>query len=128
MIIKKILIVDDEPLLIQSLAFVLKKAGYTVESAADGDEALIKVDQIQPDLIFLDIMMPHKNGYEVCQIIRQNPAYQDIYIIMLSAKGWDVDKTKAISLGANEFMSKPYSPLEVVKRVNALATGSAGSS
>jgi DNA-binding response OmpR family regulator len=121
MTIKNILIVDDEPLLIQSLAFILKKAGYTVESAADGDEALIKVDQIKPDLIFLDIMMPRKNGYEVCQIIRQNPAYQDIYIIMLSAKGWDVDKAKAISVGANEFMSKPYSPLEVVKRVNKLA-------
>jgi DNA-binding response OmpR family regulator len=115
---KKILIVDDEPHLIRSLTFILAKEGYEVSMASDGEEALKKIGEIKPDLVFLDIMMPKKNGYEVCETIRSVADLKDIYIIMLSAKGWDIDRTKATHVGANEFMSKPFSPREVVARVN----------
>jgi DNA-binding response OmpR family regulator len=114
---KRILVVDDEPHLIRSLSFVLSKEGYEVFTAADGQEAMDKVVQCRPDVIFLDIMMPKKNGYEVCECIRQMPDFKNTYIIMLSAKGREMDKEKALSVGANEFMSKPFSPLEIVSRV-----------
>jgi len=114
---KKILVVDDEPHLIRSLTFILAKEGYELAVAANGEEALQKIAENKPDLIFLDIMMPKKNGYEVCEIIRRLPEFNDIYIIMLSAKGWDNDRVKAANVGANEFMSKPFSPLEVIARV-----------
>jgi two-component system, OmpR family, alkaline phosphatase synthesis response regulator PhoP len=113
---KHILVVDDEPHLIRSLTYILAKEGYAVTMAGDGEEALIKVAENRPDMIFLDIMMPKKNGYEVCETIRSTPAWKDIYIIMLSAKGWDIDREKALNVGANEFMSKPFSPLEAVSR------------
>ncbi len=114
---KKILIVDDEPHLIRSLTFILAREGYEIISATNGEEALLKIGENKPNLMFLDIMMPKKNGYEVCDTIRKIPELNDIYIIMLSAKGWDIDRAKAIGVGANEFMSKPFSPLEVVSRV-----------
>ena len=114
---KKILVVDDEPHLIRSLTFVLAKEGYDLAVASDGEEALRKIVENKPDLMFLDIMMPKKNGYEVCEAIRGQESLKGIYIIMLSAKGWEIDRTKAANVGANEFMSKPFSPLEVVSRV-----------
>jgi DNA-binding response OmpR family regulator len=119
---KKILVVDDEPHLIRSLTFILAKEGYEVTMAADGEEALRKIADNKPDLIFLDIMMPKKNGYEVCEVIRQIEALKSVYVIMLSAKGWDIDRTKATLVGANEFMSKPFSPLEVLSRVRKAFT------
>jgi two-component system, OmpR family, alkaline phosphatase synthesis response regulator PhoP len=115
---KRILVVDDEPHLIRSLTFILTKEGYEVDMANDGEEAMRKVKEKKPDLIFLDIMMPKMNGYEVCEKIRNTPELKDIYIIMLSAKGWEKDKEMGLSVGANEFMSKPFSPLAVVARAN----------
>ena len=118
---KRILVVDDEPHLIRSLTFILAKEGYEVDMANDGEEAIRKIRENRPDMLFLDIMMPKKNGYEVCEIIRSIPELKEIYIIMLSAKGWEIDKEKALSVGANEFMSKPFSPLAAVARAkNAL--------
>jgi two-component system, OmpR family, alkaline phosphatase synthesis response regulator PhoP len=117
MILKRILVVDDEPHLIRSLSFVLNKAGYEISTAADGEEALIKLVEFKPELIFLDIMIPKKNGYEVCETIRKMPEYKDIYIIVLSAKGGDIDREKALGLGANEFLSKPFSPLNVLAQI-----------
>jgi two-component system alkaline phosphatase synthesis response regulator PhoP len=117
---EKILIVDDEKHVIRSLAFVLGKAGYIVDTADNGEEAISKAREFRPDLMFLDIMMPMKNGYEVCQEIRNSPQLKDIYIVMLSAKGWDIDRAKALSVGANEFISKPFSPLDVVTRVKTI--------
>jgi CheY-like chemotaxis protein len=114
---KYILVVDDEPHLIRSLTFILIKEGFEVATAGDGEEALQKIAQKKPDLMFLDVMMPRKNGYEVCETLRKDPLLKDIYIIMLSAKGWEIDKAKALETGANEFMSKPFSPLDVVSRV-----------
>jgi CheY-like chemotaxis protein len=115
--LKRILVADDEPHLIRSISFVLNKAGYEVCTANDGDEALKKLVDFKPELIFLDIMMPKKNGYEVCEEIRQMPDYKDTHIIVLSAKGGDIDKEKAFNVGANEFISKPFSPLEVISRL-----------
>ena len=114
---KRILIVDDEPHLVRSLSFILAKEGYDVVNAGDGEEALQKVSEQKPDLMFLDIMMPKMNGYEVCETLRKIPELKDIYIIILSAKGWEIDKAKALSVGADEFMSKPFSPLDVVSKV-----------
>ncbi len=120
---KRILVVDDEPHLIRSLTYILAREGYEVSTAADGEEALQKMREVRPDLIFLDIMMPRKNGYEVCETIRSIPELKNVYIIMLSAKGWDIDRAKALSVGANEFMSKPFSPLEVIGRVRKALAG-----
>jgi DNA-binding response OmpR family regulator len=113
----KILVVDDEPHLLRSLTFVLNKEGYQVSMAGDGEEALNKIAEDRPDLIFLDIMMPKKNGYEVLEIIRNIPELKDIYVIILSAKGSDNERAKALSCGANEFISKPFSPIEAAARV-----------
>ena len=117
---KKILVVDDEPFVIRSLTFVLKKEGYDVSSAADGEEAMAKVRESKPGLMFLDVMMPKKNGYEVCQEIKSDSGLSDIYVIMLTAKGQEADREKGLSLGADEFMTKPFSPARVVKRVREL--------
>jgi DNA-binding response OmpR family regulator len=114
---KRILVADDEPHLIRSLSYILNKSGFEINSAIDGEEALRKLVEFKPELIFLDIMMPKINGYEVCEIIRKMPEYKDIHIIVLSAKGGDIDREKALSLGANEFMSKPFSPLDVLAKV-----------
>jgi two-component system alkaline phosphatase synthesis response regulator PhoP len=120
---EKIMIVDDESHVIRSLSFVLGKEGYVVETADNGDDAIIKSLQFQPEIMFLDVMMPGKNGYEVCQEIRRSPLLKNIYIIILSAKGWDIDRAKALSVGANEFMSKPFSPRDVVSKINQICEG-----
>jgi DNA-binding response OmpR family regulator len=117
---KKILVVDDEPNVVRTLTFVLKKEGYDVASAVNGEEALIKAREFKPGLMFLDVMMPKKNGYEVCQELKSDSSTHDIFIIMLSAKGQEADKEQALSSGANEFMSKPFSPISVIGRVKEL--------
>ena len=117
---KKILVVDDEPNVVRTLTFVLKKEGYDVSSAVNGEEAIAKVKESKPNLMFLDIMMPKKDGYEVCRELKSDLSLRDIHIVMLSAKGQEADKEKALSLGANEFMSKPFSPIGVVGRVKEL--------
>ena len=117
---KKILVVDDEPNVIRTLTFVLKKEGYDVSSAVNGEEAITRVHESKPSLIFLDVMMPKKNGYQVCEEVKSDSALNDIHIVMLSAKGQEADRDKAISLGADEFMTKPFSPVGVVGRVKEL--------
>ena len=117
---KKILVVDDEPHVLRTLTFVLTKEGYEVSSAGDGEEAMAKVRESKPNLMFLDVMMPKKNGYEVCQELKSNSSFSDIHVVMLSAKGQEADKEKALNLGADEFMSKPFSPLGVIKKVKEL--------
>jgi two-component system alkaline phosphatase synthesis response regulator PhoP len=117
---KKILVVDDEPLVVRTLTFVLGKEGYKVTTAVNGEEAISRVQESKPNLMFLDVMMPKKNGYEVCKELRKNSNYSDIHIIMLSAKGQETDKEMALTAGANEFMTKPFSPSAVVVRVKEL--------
>ncbi len=117
---RKILVVDDEPFILKSLTFVLKKEGFHVESATNGLEALETIRKEKPDLIFLDIMMPKMNGLEVCQWIRQDPQLRDIHVIILTAKGQEADREKGLQIGADEYMTKPFSPSMVVKRIREI--------
>lgn len=113
---EKILLVDDEPYVLKSLSFVLTREGYRVETASDGEEGLSKFEEFAPDVVFLDLMMPRKDGFEVCHILRNDPRYSDSgsYIIILTCKGQDVDRYKGFLEGANDYITKPFSPAEVV--------------
>lgn len=117
---KKILIADDEPDILEIIQYNLVKEGYTVITARDGDEALTRAKQQQPDLIILDIMMPKKNGVEVCAILRSMPAFKDTLIIFLTALSDENSHIKGLETGADDYVSKPISPKVLVSRVNAL--------
>ena len=115
---KKILIVDDEPNILLSLDFIIQKAGYQAQTAADGEEALEQIKQWQPDLVLLDVNMPKLDGFEVCQIVRENPALSAVKIIMLTAKGRQVEREKGLALGADDYVSKQFSTQEIIKKIN----------
>jgi DNA-binding response OmpR family regulator len=115
-----ILIADDEPNIVLSLEFVLRQAGFRVRTVADGEAALAAIAQQPPDLVVLDVMIPGRDGYAVCQEIRANPALRSMRIIMLTAKGGDVQREKGLSLGADEYVTKPFSPRELVERVRRM--------
>ncbi len=117
---KKILIADDEQNIVISLEFLMKREGFTVCIAADGQEAIDKVRSEAPDLVLLDIMMPRKNGYEVCQEIRSDPQLQGTRILMLTAKGREMEVTKGLAMGADAYMTKPFSTRELVTKVKSL--------
>lgn len=112
-----VLIADDDANIVRLLSLYLSKAGYAVEHAADGDEALGKVRDLQPDLVVLDIMMPGPNGLEVCRTLRRSG---DLPIIMLSARGGDVDRIAGLQFGADDYVTKPFNPDEVVARVQSV--------
>lgn len=117
---RRILIADDEPYILRSLSFVLQKEGFEVETACDGEEALEKVRQFKPKILFLDIMMPLEDGYEVCEELRSDPDTKDIYVIMLTAKGQIIDKKRGLEVGADEYITKPFSPREIVDKVKGI--------
>jgi len=117
---KYVLIVDDEPNIVLSLEFLMKKEGYEVQSVENGAEALQTITEKAPDLVLLDVMMPRKDGYEVCQELRASPVWKDIKIIMLTAKGRDVEREKGLALGANDYITKPFATQEVVEKVRSL--------
>jgi len=114
---QSILIVDDAPNIVLSLEFLMKQEGYEVFAVDNGEEALDFLSRNKPDLILLDVMMPRKDGYEVCQAIRANDTMQDVRIIMLTAKGRDVEREKGLALGADDYITKPFSTREVVEKV-----------
>ena len=114
---KKILVADDEPNIVISLEYLLRREGYTVVVARDGQEALEVVVREQPDLLLLDVMMPKKSGFEVCQEVRANEALQGTKILMLTAKGRDTDVAKGQAMGADAYMTKPFSTRELVQKV-----------
>ncbi|MDP3513876.1 MAG: response regulator [Sulfuritalea sp.] len=116
----KILIADDEPNIVISLEFLLKREGYEVVVARNGIEALERVRAERPDMAILDVMMPQRNGFEVCQDLRQDPEFKDLRIMMLSAKGRDTEVSKGLALGADVYMTKPFSTRELVAKVKAL--------
>jgi len=116
----KILLVDDEPNILLSLQFLMQRAGYQVTTAADGEQALQRVASDPPDLILLDINMPRLNGYEVCERIRANPGWQGVRILLLTAKGREVEKEKGLALGADDYVTKPFSNQELTDKVQAL--------
>ena len=115
-----VLIVEDEKNIVLSLEFLMKKAGYEVAVARDGDAALEAIGREAPDLVLLDVMLPNRNGYQVCEAIRGNPELAKVKIIMLTAKGRDAERDKGIALGADEYITKPFSTREVVARVARL--------
>jgi len=117
---KKILIVDDEPNIVISLEFLLKREGFTVAVASDGEEALVRMAGFRPELVLLDIMMPKKSGFEVCQEIRAHPEWAEVKVVMLTAKGRDTEMAKGLAVGADAYMTKPFSTRDVVAKVRQL--------
>jgi DNA-binding response OmpR family regulator len=116
----KVLIVDDEPNIVTSLEFLMRKQGHNIRVAADGEEALAAVDEFMPDLVLLDVMLPHRNGYEVCQLLRERPDLRNLKIVMLTAKGREAEVAKGRALGADEYVTKPFSTRELVARLERL--------
>ena len=117
---KKILIADDEPSIVTAVEFLLRREGYEVEIARDGSDALERIEASRPDLVVLDVMMPQKSGYEVCRSIREREDWRDIKIIMLSAKGRDAEVAKGMTMGADVYVTKPFSTRDLMGRVRAL--------
>lgn len=116
----KILIADDEPNIVLSLEFLMKREGYEVRVAENGDDALAQVAEFMPDLVLLDVMLPRRNGFEVCQQIRASPQSPDVKVVMLTAKGRDTEMQKGLALGANAYITKPFATKELVARVREL--------
>ncbi len=119
----QVLIADDEPNILISLEFLLEREGYTVRLARDGQEALDAILADPPDLVLLDVMMPRKTGFDVCQEVRANAELKDTRILMLTAKGRDTDVAKGLALGANAYMTKPFSTKDLVEKVRELLVG-----
>lgn len=117
---KRILIADDEPNIVVSLEFLMKREGFDVQVAMDGEAALQAIAAQLPDLILLDIMLPKKDGFEVCQQIRANPQWQSLKVVMLTAKGRDTEVSKGLALGADAYMTKPFSTRDLVAQVRKL--------
>ena len=113
----RILIVDDEPNIVLALELLMKREGYEILTVDDGQKVFEVVKEFSPDLILLDIMMPKMDGYEVCQRIRADASLKDISIIMLTAKGREVEKEKGLALGADYYITKPFSTREVIMKV-----------
>jgi two-component system, OmpR family, alkaline phosphatase synthesis response regulator PhoP len=116
----RILIVDDEPNIVISLEFLMKKEGFEVAVAGDGDEALATVASFNPDLLLLDVMMPKKSGFEVCEALRADPARAALKIVMLTAKGRDTEVAKGLALGADAYITKPFSTKDLVLKVKEM--------
>jgi DNA-binding response OmpR family regulator len=114
---KKILIADDEPNIVVSLEFLMRQKGYEVKVATNGEDALAAMGEFAPDLILLDVMMPRLSGYDVCQKVRENPAWAGVRIIMLSAKGRDVEVNKGLAVGADAYVTKPFSTKDLIEQV-----------
>jgi DNA-binding response OmpR family regulator len=117
---KKILIADDEPNIVISLEYLLRREGYDIVIAKNGAEALAQIRAERPDMAILDVMMPLRNGFEVCQDLRQDNEFKDLRIMMLTAKGRDTEVSKGLGLGADVYMTKPFSTKELIAKVKTL--------
>jgi DNA-binding response OmpR family regulator len=118
--LRKVLIVDDEPNILTALEFLFRRSGYDVRLASNGAEALEQVETYRPDVMLLDIMMPVKNGYEVCQNVRERPHLAGMKIVMLSAKGSEAEINKGLSLGADRYVTKPFSSKDLLAMIDQL--------
>jgi DNA-binding response OmpR family regulator len=116
----RILIIDDEPNIVLSLEFLMKREGFEVAVAGDGEGALRAMAERRPDLVILDIMMPRLNGFEVCQRIRADPSLRDVRVLMLTAKGRETEMKKGLELGADAYVTKPFSTKELVAEIRRL--------
>ncbi|MBK8232762.1 MAG: response regulator [Candidatus Eisenbacteria bacterium] len=117
---KRILVVDDEIYIVHILEFSLTMEGYEVVTAADGEEALKKIEEDRPDLVVLDIMMPKLDGYEVCRRIRRDEDHAQLPVILLSAKGRPVDREVGLEVGADDYIVKPFSPRRLLEKIREL--------
>ena len=116
---RKVLIVDDEPNIVTSLTFLMKKSGFETSVARDGEQALAEVERFGPDLVLLDVMMPKYDGYEVCQKLRA-AGRTELKIILLTAKGRDAEVAKGLAVGADAYVTKPFSTRDLVEQVTRL--------
>ncbi len=117
---KRILVVDDEPNIVLSLEFLMKKAGFEVEVARNGQEALAAIARRPPDVLLLDVMMPEMDGFEVCERLRADPRGRATKVVMLTARGRDSERQRGLALGADAYVTKPFSTRELVARVRAM--------
>ena len=117
---KRVLVVDDEPNIVMSLRFLMEREGLEVEVAPTGEAALQALERAPADLVLLDVMMPEIDGFEVCQRIRANPVWATTPVIMLTAKGRDVERDKGRALGADDYITKPFSTRELVARIKQM--------
>jgi DNA-binding response OmpR family regulator len=117
---RRILVVEDEPNIVDSLSFLMKKAGFDVLVARDGDAAIRMMECKPADLLLLDIMLPRRDGFDVCRQIRANPEWRGVKIIMLTARGRDLDRRKGMKLGADAYITKPFSTRQILAQVNDL--------
>ena len=115
----RVLIVDDEPNIVTSLQFLMRKSGFETAVARDGDAALTEVERFRPDLVLLDVNMPHRDGFEVCQKLRSS-GWTTLKIVMLTAKGREAEITKGLEVGADAYVTKPFSTRGLVDQVNRL--------
>jgi DNA-binding response OmpR family regulator len=120
---KRVLIVDDEPSIVISLEFLLKREGFTVSVARDGEEGLAAIRTLLPDLVILDVMMPKLDGFSVLSAVRADPDLTTVRILMLTAKGREAEQKKGLVLGADAYMPKPFSTHELVAKAKALLAG-----
>jgi DNA-binding response OmpR family regulator len=117
---KRVLIVDDEPNIVVSLEFLMERHGYKIRIATTGDEVLPAVQEFAPDLILLDVMLPGRTGFEICQELRQDPEHRNVKIIMLTAKGRETEVAKGLALGADAYVTKPFSTKDLLAKVREL--------
>jgi DNA-binding response OmpR family regulator len=117
---RRVVIADDEPNLVLPLEYMLKREGYEVTVARDGQEALEAIARVDPHLVLLDVMMPRKSGFDVCQMLRADEAHRDLRIMLLTAKGRDDAVAKGLALGADAYVVKPFSPRELLQKVREL--------
>jgi len=118
--VQRILVIDDEPSIVLSLQYLLQREGYDVDIAADGEAALEIVERRPPALVVLDVMLPTMNGFEVCRRLRANPAWAGIKVLMLTARGRDTEVTKGLKLGADLYVTKPFSTHDLLAQVRQL--------
>jgi CheY-like chemotaxis protein len=120
---RTVLVVDDEPFICRSLTFVLRKADYNVVEARNGEEAIAAIKQHRPDLVFMDVMMPKVSGFEVCTQVKQDPDLKQTRIVLLTAKGQSSDRDLGIQAGADDYLTKPFSPTKILERARELLGG-----
>jgi len=111
-----VLVVEDELSILRSLSYILTRNGFRVEEARDGEEGLRKIRELKPGLVILDVMMPGRNGFEICTEVKSDPLFRETYVIMLTAKGQQTDRERGLRCGADEYLTKPFSPKEIIAR------------
>ncbi|PIW26614.1 MAG: two-component system response regulator [Rhodospirillales bacterium CG15_BIG_FIL_POST_REV_8_21_14_020_66_15] len=121
-----VLVVEDDDNIVLSLTFLLEKSGFKTRVVGDGNAALNEMRKAKPDVVLLDVMLPERDGFSVCEEIRANSAWSDVHVIMLTAKGRDADREKGLAAGADEFITKPFSTRDLVAKVKAAIGMAAG--